>query len=219
MLTFCSRILTLSIALLDGSVSDGDASSWVPKTRKQVTKIWERIYLGNLKDAEQLARSNPQRITTVVSLCREHPAHRSPKITYIHIPIPDSRPISAQKFEDIMFAMAIGVPARKPTGALPGGHESVANPDCCMARSLWLRGNRQSTIPDRGAKGSRSLSRIAPKRKGPAEQMKRYRRNCEEESSHSNWHIIGLHASRSRARRLSVMAFRQNLYAKDASQA
>jgi atypical dual specificity phosphatase len=74
-----------------------------------VTKIWERLYFGSLKDAEQLARSNPQRITTVLSLCREQPVHRAPKITYIHIPIPDSRPISAQKFEDIMFAIAIGV--------------------------------------------------------------------------------------------------------------
>ena len=74
-----------------------------------MTKIWERIYLGSLKDAEQLARSNPQRITTVVSLCREQSVHRAPKITYLHIPIPDSRPISPQKFEDIMFAMAIGV--------------------------------------------------------------------------------------------------------------
>jgi protein-tyrosine phosphatase len=74
-----------------------------------VTKIWERLYLGSLKEAEQLARSNPQHINTVVSLCREQAVHRAPKITYIHIPIPDSRPISAQKFEDIMFAMAIGV--------------------------------------------------------------------------------------------------------------
>jgi atypical dual specificity phosphatase len=72
-----------------------------------VTRIWERLYLGSLKDAEQLARSNPQCITTVVSLCREQVVHRAPKITYIHIP--DSRPISAQKFDDIMFAMAIGV--------------------------------------------------------------------------------------------------------------
>jgi protein-tyrosine phosphatase len=74
-----------------------------------VTKIWERLYLGSLKDAEQLARSNPQRIVTVVSLCRQQAAQRAPKIIYIHIPIPDARPISAQKFEDIMFAIAIGV--------------------------------------------------------------------------------------------------------------
>lgn len=74
-----------------------------------MTKIWERLYLGDLKDAEQLARSNPQRITTVVSLCREQSVHRAAKITYIHIPLPDSRPISAQKFDDVMLAMAIGV--------------------------------------------------------------------------------------------------------------
>jgi atypical dual specificity phosphatase len=74
-----------------------------------VTKLWERLYLGSLKDAEQLARSNPQRITTVISLCRERARDRAPKITYIDIPIQDSRPISAQKFEDIMFAVAIGV--------------------------------------------------------------------------------------------------------------
>ena len=49
-----------------------------------MTKIWERLYLGSLKDAEQLVRSNPQRITTVVSLCREQAVHRAPKITYIH---------------------------------------------------------------------------------------------------------------------------------------
>lgn len=74
-----------------------------------VTKIWERIYLGSLKDADALAHSNPERITTVVSLCKEQIVHRSAKLTYIRIPISDTRPISAQKFEDIMFAVAIGV--------------------------------------------------------------------------------------------------------------
>ena len=74
-----------------------------------MTKIWERLFLGELKDAQQLARSNPQRINTVISLCREQAVTKAAKITYIHIPIADSRPISAQKFEDIMFAIAIGV--------------------------------------------------------------------------------------------------------------
>ena len=74
-----------------------------------MTKIWERIYIGSLKDAELLGRSNPQRITTVVSLCQEQIVHRAQKITYIQIPLWDTRPISAQKFEDIMYAMAVGV--------------------------------------------------------------------------------------------------------------
>ena len=74
-----------------------------------MTKIWERLYIGSLKDAAQLARANPRRITTVVSLCREKVVQRAPKIIYIHIPIPDAAAISAQKFEDIMYAIAIGV--------------------------------------------------------------------------------------------------------------
>jgi len=76
---------------------------------RPVTKIWEKLYLGNLKDAAQLTRSNPRRIATVVSLSRERPVQQAPKIIYIHIPIPDARPISAQTFEDTMFAIALGV--------------------------------------------------------------------------------------------------------------
>ena len=74
-----------------------------------MTKIWERLYLGSLKDAAQLARSNPRRIATVISLCRQKTVPRVSKITYIHIPIPDEVPISAQKLEDILYAMAIGL--------------------------------------------------------------------------------------------------------------
>lgn len=74
-----------------------------------MTRIWERLYLGDLKDAQLLARSNPQRIKAVISLCREQAVNRAAEITYVHIPIPDSRPISAQKFEDIMFAISIFV--------------------------------------------------------------------------------------------------------------
>jgi protein-tyrosine phosphatase len=74
-----------------------------------VTRIWERLYLGSLKDAEQLARSNPRRIATVVSLCKDQALHRAAKLSYMHIQIEDARPISQQKFEDIMFAIALGV--------------------------------------------------------------------------------------------------------------
>lgn len=76
---------------------------------KPVTKIWDRIYVGSLKDAAQLSRSNPRHITTVVSLCREKLLLRAPKVVYIHLPILDARPVSAQKFEDIMLAIAVGV--------------------------------------------------------------------------------------------------------------
>jgi Dual specificity phosphatase, catalytic domain len=81
----------------------------VYKAGRAVTKIWERLYVGSLKDAVQLARSNPRRIATVISLCRQKAVPRSPKIIYIQIPIPDAAPISAQKLEDILYAIAIGV--------------------------------------------------------------------------------------------------------------
>lgn len=83
--------------------------SYAQKAGREVTKIWERLYLGNLKDVAQLARSNPRHIATIVSLCREKAVLRAPKVIYIQIPIPDAAPISAQKFEDIMYAIAIGV--------------------------------------------------------------------------------------------------------------
>jgi protein-tyrosine phosphatase len=87
--------------------NNGDAC--VYKAGRPVTKIWERLYLGSLKDAVQLARSNPRRIATVISLCRQKAVPRAPKIIYIQIPIPDAAPISAQKLEDILYAIAIGV--------------------------------------------------------------------------------------------------------------
>lgn len=85
------------------------AANSVHKAGRQVTKIWERLYLGSLKDTVQLARSNPRRVATVISLCREKPVPRAAKIIYIQIPIADAAPISAQQFEDIMYAIAIGV--------------------------------------------------------------------------------------------------------------
>jgi hypothetical protein len=61
----------------------------------------------------------------------------------------------------------------QPVGALSAGYEPIAHPDCSMAGSLWLCGNRQSIIPNRGATGSRSFSNIAEQRKRPAEQMRK----------------------------------------------
>ena len=34
-----------------------------------MTKIWERLFIGGLADAEELATGNPFIITTVISLC------------------------------------------------------------------------------------------------------------------------------------------------------
>jgi len=54
-----------------------------------MTRIWERLYIGNRIDAECLAKSNPYAITTVITLCEEPVIQRSPGINYLHHPIQD----------------------------------------------------------------------------------------------------------------------------------
>lgn len=73
-----------------------------------MTKIWDRIYLGSFKDAEQLAASNPCAISTVLSLCQDA-VRRADNIIYVHLPIVESRPIAALRLEEIMKAVERGV--------------------------------------------------------------------------------------------------------------
>ena len=71
-------------------------------------KIWDRVYLGSFNDAQQFATANPSGITAVISLC-EDAVRRAANISYVHLPIADSCPIPAQKFDAIMQAIADGV--------------------------------------------------------------------------------------------------------------
>jgi protein-tyrosine phosphatase len=77
--------------------------------RRVITRVWERLYLGSLRDAEQLATSNPLRITSVVSLCSHKVPHKASGVRYTRVPIPDSRPISARQFNAVMAAIAEGI--------------------------------------------------------------------------------------------------------------
>ena len=74
-----------------------------------ITKIWERLYLGSLKDAAQLATENPFGITAVISLCSHKVPRKAKGVTYTRIVIADSGPISARQFDAIMTAIAQGV--------------------------------------------------------------------------------------------------------------
>jgi protein-tyrosine phosphatase len=71
-----------------------------------ITKIWERLYVGAKDDAENLAKANPQGISTVVSLCDVPVAHRRPGINYVHIPIEDERSVKVGQFDAVMDAIA-----------------------------------------------------------------------------------------------------------------
>ena len=71
-----------------------------------ITKVWERLHIGGLKDAERLNANNPACITTVVSLCPEEPHSKAKGIAYLWIPIPVAQPIPPAQLEEIMKTLA-----------------------------------------------------------------------------------------------------------------
>jgi protein-tyrosine phosphatase len=72
----------------------------------EMTKIWERLFVGSREDAEYLFRSNPHGITSVVTLCEDEVIRRAPGVNYVHIPIMDGMRISIGQFDAIIDAIA-----------------------------------------------------------------------------------------------------------------
>ena len=71
-----------------------------------MTRIWERLFVGSLKDANLLAEANPHRITTVISLCDAAPRRPAKGVNYLHFPISDIRPVAVGTFDRIMDGVA-----------------------------------------------------------------------------------------------------------------
>ena len=57
-----------------------------------MTRIWERLYLGSLNDAAQLAVDNPFGITAVLSLCSSKVLRKASQINYTCMPIAEFDP-------------------------------------------------------------------------------------------------------------------------------
>jgi len=77
---------------------------------QMTTKVWKRaLYIGSLKDAEQLASAHPVNIAAVLSLCPEEIERRNKNIHYMRVPIPDAQPISTRQFEEVMAAIERGL--------------------------------------------------------------------------------------------------------------
>ena len=70
-----------------------------------MTQIWERLYIGGIADAESLAVSNPERITTVVSVSEIPVEAKRASINYLHFPIKDDEPVSVRQFDRILDAL------------------------------------------------------------------------------------------------------------------
>ena len=71
-----------------------------------MTRVWERLYIGSLEDAEHLFRANPQGIFTVISLCEDPVQRRRGDTNYLHHPISDMMQIPVRKFDAIIDAIA-----------------------------------------------------------------------------------------------------------------
>ncbi len=70
-----------------------------------ITQVWERLYIGDLADAEALAESNALGITTVISLCREEVRKRAAGINYLRFPFREDRPVPTGKLDGIIDAI------------------------------------------------------------------------------------------------------------------
>jgi protein-tyrosine phosphatase len=74
-----------------------------------MTRIWERLFVGSLADAERLSRRNPNRIVTVISLCEQSIERKAASILHIHLPIEDDEPVPVRQFNAVMDAVAVNI--------------------------------------------------------------------------------------------------------------
>ena len=70
------------------------------------TKIWCRLYLGSMFDAQRLAKANPFGISAVISLSETGPCNTRREINYVHLHVEDTQPILVRQFDAIMHAIA-----------------------------------------------------------------------------------------------------------------
>jgi protein-tyrosine phosphatase len=67
-----------------------------------MTQVWERLFVGGVTDAEELADANPDGITTVISLSEVAIQTRRENVNYVHLPIEDDVPVPIRQFCSVM---------------------------------------------------------------------------------------------------------------------
>ena len=71
----------------------------------EMTRVWERLYVGGRNDAEHLFKSNPFGITTVLSLCEDQVLRRKSGVNYLHIPVFDAERLGVGQLDAIIDAI------------------------------------------------------------------------------------------------------------------
>lgn len=57
-----------------------------------MTQVWDRLYIGGIVDALEIAESNPFEITTVITLCGEPIRIRRGGVNYLNFPVMEENP-------------------------------------------------------------------------------------------------------------------------------
>jgi protein tyrosine phosphatase len=71
-----------------------------------ITKVFERLYIGDANDAEWLSASNPLGITAVVNV-NEAPNHsRRDGIKYAHFPLDETRRVPPRTFKQVITTIS-----------------------------------------------------------------------------------------------------------------
>ena len=70
-----------------------------------MTLILENLFVGSLQDAERLSRGNPNRISTVITLCEQPVRHKAANVHYAHLPVEDGEPVPVRQFYAVMDAI------------------------------------------------------------------------------------------------------------------
>ena len=71
-----------------------------------MTKVFERLYLSDVHDADRLSVYNPLAITAVVNVSMETNQHRRDEIKYVHFPWDESERIPPRRFEQVIIAIS-----------------------------------------------------------------------------------------------------------------
>ena len=70
-----------------------------------MTRVWERLFIGGLADAEALVEQNPEAINTVISLCERTYYTKRRDINYLHFPVENGHPVPIREFYGIIDAI------------------------------------------------------------------------------------------------------------------
>lgn len=71
-----------------------------------VTKIWDRLFLGNLCDAKRLGKMNHHGLTTALSSSARLPCVSRRGISYVRLHVDDAQAIPIPRFDKIMRSIA-----------------------------------------------------------------------------------------------------------------